>query len=194
MGKILCYVYENMADFEISLLLHRLKNEGGREIISVSETTDPVTAQSGLKYLPDQTIAELGSLDGVEGIIIPGGPINNQQNAVCPIVAELAQRGALVAAICFAPQFLGRAGLLQKYMFTTSCSPEKIREQGCEDPFFWENYRFHRTVTDRNVITAQGYAFVDFAIEVCRYLHVFQTETQEYELLGRVKEGECSEK
>lgn len=28
MKKILCYIYEEMADFEISLLLHRLRNTG----------------------------------------------------------------------------------------------------------------------------------------------------------------------
>ena len=190
MGKILCYVYEEMADFEITLLLHRLRGAGGREIVSISEDTGPITAQSGLQFLPDRRIQEIDSLEDVEALILPGGPINNEQNEICPLVSELAGRGVLVAAICFAPQFLGRAGLLRQYKFTTSCSPEKIREQGCEDPFFWENYVPRRTVVDRNVITAQGYAFVDFAAEVCRYLHVFADEQQEYELLGRVKEDD----
>ena len=35
MSKILCYIYEGMADFEISLLLHRLKYTGKREFIFV---------------------------------------------------------------------------------------------------------------------------------------------------------------
>lgn len=199
MGKILCYIYEEMADFEISLLLHRLRNAGAREIISISETTAPVTAQSGLTYIPDKTIADIMLteqdvisensvlLADIEALIIPGGPIDNEQNAICPLARAVAEQGKLLAAICFAPQFLGRAGILDSYQYTTSCSEAKIAQLGCEDPFNRENYVFQRTVVDRNVITAQGYAFVDFAIEVCRYLKIFTSPKQEYDQLGKVK-------
>lgn len=188
MSKILCYVYDQMADFEVTLLLHRLRNPGGREIVAIADRPEPVTAQSGLRYLPDCTIEEVGPLEQVEALILPGGPINNEQNAVCPLARQLLEQGRLVGAICFAPQFLGRAGVLQSYRYTTSCSPEKIAQQGCADPFCWENFLPRRTVTDRNLITAQGYAFVDFAREVCRYLHIYADPAQEQEQLGRIKE------
>ena len=42
---------------------------------------------------------------------------------------------------------------------------------------------------DRNLITAQGYAFVDFTMGVCRYLNIFESEQQEYEQVGKVKES-----
>ena len=71
MGKILCYVYEEMADFEITLLLHRLRGAGGREIVSISEDTGPITAQSGLQFLPDRRIQEIDSLEDVEALILP---------------------------------------------------------------------------------------------------------------------------
>lgn len=190
MGKILCYIYEEMADFEISLLLHRLKNAGGREIISISEDTAPVTAQSGLTYIPDRRMKDISSVEDVEALIIPGGPINNRQNEICPLAVKIIESGKLLAAVCFAPQFLGRAGILDQFHYTTSCSEEKIRQLGCEDPFNRENYLFRRTVTDRNLITAQGYAFVDFAAEVCRYLKIFADKAQEYDQLGRIKETE----
>ena len=51
----------------------------------------------------------------------------------------------------------------------------------------WENYLNQRTVVDRNVITAQGFAFVDFAVEVCKYLHIFESELQLEQQLLRVK-------
>lgn len=185
---ILCYLYEEMADFEISLLLHRLRNAGQREIVSISEHTELLTAQSGLQYMPDKRIADITSLAEVEALIIPGGPINNDQNAICLLAEQLVRSGKLVAAICFAPQFLGRAGILDEYHYTTSCSAEKIAQLGCEDPFNRENYLHARLVEDRNVITAQGYAFVDFAGAVCRYLHVFHSKSQEYEQIERIKE------
>lgn len=188
MGKILCYVYNEMADFEISLLLHRLKNTGKKEIISISEEVKMITAQSGLHYIPDMKIDDIKNTDEFEALLIPGGPINNEQNGVCKLALDMIKSKKLVAAICFAPQFLGRAGILDEYTYTTSCSAEKIKTLGCEDPFNRDNYVLKRTVTDRNLITAQGYAFVDFAMEVCRYLDIFESEQQAYEQLGRIKE------
>ncbi len=188
MNKILCYIYGEMADFEISLLLHRLRNTGGREIVAVSENLEPLYAQSGLQYIPQMKIEDIDNLDEYDALIIPGGPINNNQNAICQIASEMILKGKLVAAICFAPQFLGRAGILQHYKYTTSCSEEKIKQLGCEDPYYRPKYVEARTVVDRNLITAKGYAFVDFTGLVCDYLNVFESEQQKYEQLGRVKE------
>lgn len=186
--QILCYIYEGMADFEITLLLHRLRGTGKREVVIISENTEPLLAQSGLTYLPEKKIEEISDIDEYEALIIPGGPINNEQNAICRIIREMAAKGKLVAAICFAPQFLGRAGLLEEYAYTTSCSEEKIRQLGVKDPMPRENYREERVIRDRNVITAKGYAFVDFAMAVCDYLDIFEDEKMRYEQLGRIKE------
>lgn len=188
MRKILCYIYEGMADFEISLLLHRLRNTGKREIVSISDNLDRLTAQSGLRYFPDFRIADIAFSDELEALIIPGGPIDQEQNGICAMASQMLENGKLVAAICFAPQFLGRAGILDRYRYTTSCSMEKIQSLGCEDPFNWNNYVQERVVVDRNLITAQGYAFVDFAKEVCSYLHIFDSAQQEYEQIDRIKE------
>lgn len=174
--KILCYIYNNMADFEIGLLLHYLKNIGGYEITAVADDPSEITAQSGLHFVPDKKIAEIGEIEAYEALIIPGGPIDNNQNAICPVIQEMIKQNKPVAAICFAPQFLGRAGVLKDYVYTTSCTEETIRSLGVEDPFVRENYRDERVVADRNVITAQGHAFVDFAETVCAYLHVFEND------------------
>ena len=125
MNTILCYIYPDMADFEVVVALHRLRNAGKRRIITVAETKDAVVSQSGLRYVPDMTIREAADLD-VEALIIPGGPINNDQNAILPLIRRLYAQGKLLAAICFGPQFLGRAGVLDRHAFTTSCTPEHI--------------------------------------------------------------------
>lgn len=54
------------------------------------------------------------------------------------------------------------------------------------------NYIDQRVVVDRNVITAQGYAFVDFAGAVCDYLSIFKDDMQKHEQIERVKEREIS--
>lgn len=188
MRKILCYIYDGMADFEISLLLHRLRNTGKREIVAVSEDKSILTAQSGLHYIADRLITEITDISEYEALIIPGGPINNEQNAICPLIKQMIYADKLVAAICFAPQFLGRAGILDEYAYTTSCSAQKILQLGCKDPFYRPNEKEVRCMKDRNLITAKGFAFVDFALEVCDALQIFETKQQRYEQLERVKE------
>lgn len=183
---ILCYIYDGMADFEITLILHRLKNTGKREIITISEHLEKIQGQSGLIFMAEKKISEITDLANVEALIIPGGPINNEQNSICELIRRLTADGKLVAAICFAPQFLGRAGILEKYRFTTSCTQEKAAESGQVDPFCWSNYVEDRAVQDQNVITAKGYAFVDFALLIAEYLNIFSDDVQKHEQLERV--------
>lgn len=187
MGTVLCYVYEEMADFEISLLLHKIRNVGKKEIVSIAHTREEVTAQSGLTYKPMKLIDDIVDLSEVEALIIPGGPINNEQNHICDLANRLVAEGKLVAAICFGPQFLGRAGILHNYLFTTSCSEEKIKSLGCEEPYYRPNYRKERVVIDRNVITAWGEAFVDFAFVVGNYLCIFESKAQLDEQMNKIR-------
>lgn len=184
---IYCYIYEGMADFEITLLLHRLKNTGKKQCIYISEDMQPIKAQSGLTYIPDKKISTITDVEALEALIIPGGPINNDQNGICALIQAAVKYNKLVAAICFGPQFLGRAGILKDYQFTTSCSKEKIAQMEISDPFNWSQYLHQRTVVDRNIITAQGFAFVDFAVEVCKYLDIFESNNQLEQQLLRVK-------
>lgn len=188
MGNILCYIYPDMADFEIVLLLHRLHNAGKRRIVTIAESMEEIISQSGLRYLPDMTISQADAAQA-EALIIPGGPIDNSRNAILPLIHTMDQKGKLIAAICFGPQFLGRAGVLSGRRYTTSCTPEHIAALGVEDPFPRENFVDRRTVRDGHIITAQGHAFVDLAVEVCRYLSIYPTHRQEYNELGKIKES-----
>lgn len=189
MDKILCYIYEDMADYEISLLLHYLKNIGKRKIVTVSDAKKVLTGQTGLHFMADICIEELKTADALEeyeALVIPGGPINNEQNGVCDLVREMEDKGKLIAAICFGPQFLARAGVLEVHEYTTSCTEEMIAEFGCKDPFNRTKLLNKRCVIDQNVITAQGHAFVDFAAAVCDYLNIFENAEQRRELFGRI--------
>ena len=185
---IFCYIYEGMADFEITLLLHRLRNTGNRQVVSIASTKECILAQSGLYIRPEKLISEITDISEAEALIIPGGPVNNEQNEICDLIKRMSQANKLIAAICFAPQFLGRAGILEHNSFTTSCSEAKIKELGIKDPYYRPNYKEARVVGDRNIITAKGYAFIDFRMAVCRYLKIFESENQLQEQLGPMKE------
>lgn len=185
MRTIYCYIYPDFADFEVTILLHRLRNAGGCRIVTIAETPEPVTAQSGLRYLPDMLIPEADASQA-DALVIPGGPIRNEQNAILPLVRAMDAAGKLLAAICFGPQFLARAGVLNARRFTTSCTPETAARQPGGDPFPRQNFVEGRVVQDGHVITAQGHAPVDFAAAVCRALRVYDDPAREYAELWKI--------
>lgn len=183
MVKILCFISDEFADFEITLALHKVKNVGKKDVITVGYNYEFVVSESALCYKPDITLAEAIKLDNVEGLIIPGGPIRNQQEELTELILKIDQKDKMIAAICNGPQYLGRAGILKKCKFTTSCSVDKIKALGVVDPFPRENYVEKRVVTDKNIITAKGRAFVDFSFAIFDYLGIYQGQYSEKEML-----------
>jgi putative intracellular protease/amidase len=179
MGKLLCFFSDEMADFEVVLAFHILCSKGSREIVSVGNTRDPVVSQSGFTYLPQATLPEAMEMADVEGLIIPGGPIRPQRAELTRLIQKLDGEGKLLAAICFGPQYLGRAGVLDRHPFTTSCSVEKIQALGVPDPYPRRNYVEERVVCDGNLITAKGHAFVDFAFAIADYLGIYAGKAAE---------------
>ena len=103
MNKILCFVSDEMADFEITLVFHKLKTIGNKEIITVGYDLTPVVSESGLTYLPNRTIEQVLDLPGVEALIIPGGPIRSQRDKLTELILKLDNEKRLLAAICNGP-------------------------------------------------------------------------------------------
>lgn len=190
MSSVLCFVSDEMADFEVTLAFQLLKASGGREIVSVGYDRSPVTGQSGFTYLPQATLRQAVDMPDVEALIIPGGPIRAQRQDLTELIQKIDAEKKLLAAICFGPQYLGRAGILDRHCFTTSCSEETIKSLQAPDPFPRKNYVEERVVRDEHVITSKGGAFVDFAFAVSDYLNVFAGKSDEKqklynEIMGR---------
>ncbi len=183
MSRILCFVSEGLADFEITLVLHKLKTVGNRDIVAVGYDLTPVVSESGLTYLPNRTLVQALDLPDVEALIIPGGPIRPQGAELTELIRKLHDEQKLLAAICNGPQYLGRAGTLDTCRYTTSCSADKIKSLQVPDPFPRNNYVEERVVRDGHVITAQGRAFVDFAFAIFEYLKVYAGRDAERERL-----------
>lgn len=182
MGKIICFISDEFADFEITLALHKIRNVGKREVLTVAYSDASVVSESGLTYKPDLIFREAMELSDIEGLIIPGGPIRNQLQALTDLIVKLDQEGKMLAAICNGPQYLGRAGILHNRKFTTSCSIESIHHLNVEDPFPRENVVDKRVVRDGHVLTAKGRAFVDFSFEIFDYLGIYSNLEEKREL------------
>jgi putative intracellular protease/amidase len=183
MGRILCFISDEFADFEVTLVLNKIKKVAKKDVITVGYDSELVRSDSGLCYKPDLTLQEALKLDDVEGLIIPGGPIREQKKELTELILKLDKEGKMLAAVCYAPQYLGRAGILDKCKFTTSCSVDTIKALGVEDPYPRQNYVEKRAVVDKNVITAKGRTFVDFSFAIFDYLDVYKGRYAEQEQL-----------
>ena len=181
MGKILCFISDQFADFEVTLALHKIRNVGKKDVITVGYNCELVVSESGICYKPDLTLQEAMELDDVEGLIIPGGLIRDQKKELTELILKMDREEKMLAAICHGPQYLGRSGILNKCKFTTTCSTEKIKKLGVVDPFPWENYVENRVVIDKNIITAKGRAFVDFSFAIFDYLDIYKGQYSERE-------------
>lgn len=180
MGKILVFMYNDMADFEVTYATHLLGHELSKEIIPCAYDMKPIKSKGGMLYLPAVTVGE-AKVDDYEGFIIPGGWNPVVREEILTLIRDFYSSGKLLAAICAGPRFFAKAGILDKVKYTTSIVEwnEIRREQFKEeDPFPRGNFVNTRVVRDGNVITSKGISFVDFAIEVADYFGLFKDNAE----------------
>ncbi len=176
MGKILVFMYNDMADFEITYATHLLGHELSMEIVPCAYDMEPVKSKGGLVYLPVITVAE-AKFEDYEGFIIPGGWNPVVKDEMLELINSFYNSGKLLAAICAGPRYFAKAGILNKVKYTTSIVEwnQMRREQFKEeDPFPRKNFIDKRVVRDGNVITSKGISFVDFAVEIADYFGQFK--------------------
>ncbi len=172
MGKILCFIYNDMADFEMVLpgtVIGWLE----KELVTIGYENDVVISKPGFKYLPHATVREALEFNDVEGLIIPGGWNNEQRPELTELIQKLNRENKMMAAICAAPQFLVKSGVLNDKKYTTTITSEYLKTQGIEDFFPRKNFVNKNVVRDKNIITGIGRAFVDFAMEIVDFFGGF---------------------
>ena len=181
MGKIAVFLFDNMTDYEITFLTHLLKVDAGKEIVTISYEDKIVRSASGVMYRADMRVKDVSDGD-IDGLILCGGWFGEVRSELIELIQKLNAKNKLLAGICGAGTFfLAASGVLQNVTYTTPITEwtDKHREVfGKSDPFPRENYVQSRVVTDKNVITAQGIAFLDFAVAVCDWLGLFSSEDE----------------
>jgi len=166
-----------MADFEMTFAATAM-GWIKKEVITISDTMDTVIAHSGIQYQPHMTVGEALKQNDVDGIIIPGGWDRDLKNELMTLIQKLDNEGKLLSAICAGPEFLAKSGILEAVKYTTTLSKEGLSKNNEEDPFNWNLYVKQNVVRDKNVVTATGNAFVDFALELIDYFNEFNDSDQ----------------
>ena len=142
-----------------------LLRRAGVQVQSVGIGGRTVTGSHGISVQCDITPEEINR-EACEGVILPGGP-GRSNLAKSPELLELlrlvSQRGGMIAAICGAPEILGRLGLLEGRR--ACCFP------GSEKDLAGAEILDDPVVVDGNVITSRGAGTaILFALALVEYL------------------------
>jgi transcriptional regulator GlxA family with amidase domain len=155
--------------FSVTRLAPDRTAEPAFEVLLLAEDEGPVRTASGMRVLPDSTLA---ASPQVEVLVVPGGPgtraaISNPR--LIEAIRRLAGPAELVTSVCTGAFLLAQAGLLDGKRATThGQSVGRLREafpriQVMED---------HRVVDEGRVITSAGIsAGIDMALRVVARLH-----------------------
>lgn len=170
MKTVLVVLLDKYADWEAAYVMAGLRqlDQGQCQVKTVALTSEPIHSFGGLTVQPDFGLEDMPDYDGM--VLIGGYTWREEQTrALEPYISECAKSGRLLAAICDATVFIGSMGLLNGVKHTSNDLQDLKAYAGAE--YSGENgYVNRQCVRDKNIITANGSATVEFATAVLSYL------------------------
>jgi len=170
---ILFVILQQYADWEAAYITSAITmlGQGQYNIKTVSLSKDYVRSIGGFSVLPDYDIASVPT--DYEALILIGGMTwrNEDAGQVKGLVKDCLQKGKVLGGICDASAFLGTIGVLNEVRHTSNDLNDLKQWAGAA--YSGEaNYVPKQAVRDKNVITANGTATMEFAKEVLLALNV----------------------
>ena len=174
---ILFVILQQYADWEAAYITSAITmlGQGQYDIKTVSLSKDYVQSIGGFRILPDYDIASVPK--DYEALILIGGMTWRDGNAqqVKTLVEECCQKGKVLGGICDASAFLGTAGVLNDVLHTSNDINDLKQWAGLV--YTGETkYIAKQAVRDKNIITANGTAPMEFAKELLLALNVASEE------------------
>lgn len=135
----------------------------------VAPTMEPVKSIGGFRTLPDYSFDTIP--DDYAALVLIGGfgwstPVADR---VVPIVRKAIAGGKIVGAICNGASFMAKLGFLNDVKHTGN-GLEQLRLWGGDNYTNHGGYVHAQAVSDRNIVTANGSATLEFAKELLTLL------------------------
>ncbi|NME72980.1 type 1 glutamine amidotransferase family protein [Flammeovirga aprica] len=171
MRKIYVFLFDGFSDWELAYLTPEINKSEQFELIYFSVDGKFVKSMGGLQVKPTSSFKEIDTRN-VELLILPGGTVweKREINAIDNLLKELVDNEKSIAAICGATFYLGQLGLLDNVLHTSNdlgylkaVVPE-YNGQG--------KYQNQLALTDKNIITANGIAPIEFAVEIFKKIQL----------------------
>lgn len=188
---VLFLILDQFSDWESAYLSSFILalGEGCFCVKTVSLTKDCVHSLGGFTVLPDYDIASVP--EDYEALILVGGLSwrNEAAKQVVPLVRHTLKNNKILGAICDASAFLGTIGVLNDIKHTSNDLNDLKRFAGAA--YTGENNFIRRqAVRDKNIITANGTASLEFTKEVMLALDA-APENKVTEWYDFYKRGAC---
>lgn len=170
--KVLFVILQQYADWEAAYITSALTmlGQGRYDIKTVSISKEYVSSIGGFRVMPDYDISSVP--EEYEALILIGGMTWRAEDArqVQTLVEDCRKKGKILGGICDAAGFLATVGALNDVFHTGNDLRDLKQWAGCS---YTGEAKFiaKQAVCDKNVITANGTAPMEFAKEILLALH-----------------------
>lgn len=163
-------LYPRFSEYELSVLLSVLK-QGQKRTVFIGLNNQVVKGEAGLTSIPEATINEI-DINQLDSLVLPGVDdfehlFNHSE--LTSFLRNFIKKNIIIGAISSAPYLLSMSGLLSERKYTTGLTANQRDFLGT---FNEDNYIDSPVVIDRNLITARGAAFIEFAIQYGELLNL----------------------
>ena len=175
--KIALFYYDGFSEFEVVLIALFFRQH---DLITVALEKREYRSEENQRFLVDQVLPDV-DVDSIDLLVIPGGDptplIENRE--LKSLIGALISRNKKVAGICGGTCLLAGMGFLIGKRCTGLSSG--VTPASSYYPYFAEStISDEHVVVDGNIITAQGQAYVEFAVELARQMNLCSNE-EDYE-------------
>ena len=174
--RIALFYYDGFSGFE-SVLVGLLFKQ--HDFISVALENREYISEERQRYCVDSVIRDV-DVDSIDLLVIPGGePIPLIENReLKSFVEDLLRRNKKVAGICGGSCILAGFGVLKGKRCTGLGSGVDSSKTKYYDYYSGSTISDEHVVVDGNIITAQGQAYVEFAVELARQMGLIESEEE----------------
>lgn len=157
---------------------------------TVAPTFEPIKSIGGFTTLPDYSFETMPG-DYAAFVLIGGfgwsTPVAEQ---IVPIIRQAIEKGKIIGAICNGASFMAKHGFLNSVKHTGN-GPEQLKLWGGDNYTNPDGYIHAQAIKDKNIVTANGSAALEFAKELLLLLENDSPERVEMYYQFN-KQGLCS--
>ena len=176
--KVFIFLFDGFADWEIAYSIPEINKNEAFELVYFSKDGAPISSMGGLQILPNISLNDV-AVEEIDMLILPGGVAweKGENKELEKLTVAAFESKKTIAAICAATTYLGQLGLLNGLKHTSNdlnylkeIAPEYRGE---------ESYQHLLAVTDKNIITANGIAPIEFTKEIFSKLKLYSSDDLE---------------
>lgn len=178
MKKVLYVVLDQYADFEAAYITTAVQmlGKGQFENKIVSLTKEPVKSIGGFSVIPDYDLQSVPN--DYDALILIGGMSwhNEETIKLKSLIENTIKKNKILGAICDACRYLGTIGALN-YGKHTANDFNELKLSAGNVYTNAEQFIHSQSVSDKNIITANGTATLEFAKNILTALNI-STESE----------------